>query len=152
MRETVESVEATFVDIVDSPDANGCNLSFFFASLQSQQTPATAINGLVANITKAFDECNLKALNCIQLNHQAPCDSAVVDEGSNHFELPHVKEESKEREMERCHFVCHCQKTQLRCALRRSMNLQFFDVCCFGTMCCLHSVLCFLFQWKPAQK
>lgn len=85
--------------LANSPDNNINDLSFF-ASLQSrywQQTPATTIEGLIANVRKAYDEYDPERLNRIWLTHGAVLNAIISIDGGNNYSLPHLKKDQLAR-------------------------------------------------------
>jgi len=76
----------------NSPDTNINDLGFF-ASLQAaswQQTPATTVDGLVANVLNAYAEYSPETLNRIWLSHASLLNRIIESYGDNNFDIPHM--------------------------------------------------------------
>lgn len=84
----------------NSPDTNLCDLGFFRALAANywQQSPATTINELIANVEKAYNEYDPILLNRIWLTHASVCDQIIVNNGGNDFKIPLMGKERLERE------------------------------------------------------
>jgi len=86
----------------NSPDMNVLDLGFFRA-LQSaswQQTPTTTIDGLIKNVTKAWDDYDPALLNRIWLTHASILNEVMEQHGNNHYKIPHMGKASLERKGE----------------------------------------------------
>jgi hypothetical protein len=76
----------------NSPDTNILDLGFFASiqAIQWEQEPATSINGLIANVLRAWDLYNPMTLERVWLTHQAVCSEIIAANGDNDYDLPHI--------------------------------------------------------------
>ncbi len=83
----------------NSPDTNINDLGFF-ASLSAdywQQTPATNIDELIANVNRAFEEYDPKKLNRIWLTHGSVMNQILETNGDNNYNIAHLRKRQLER-------------------------------------------------------
>ena len=83
----------------NSPDSNILDLGFFRAiqSLQFCQEPATTIDGLIANVEKAYTDYDPIKLNRTWLTHMSCMDETAKAYGDNNYSIPHIGKEAMER-------------------------------------------------------
>lgn len=82
-----------------SPDTNTNDLGFF-ASLQAEtwkMKRSSNIDGLIANVEKAFQEYDPVVLNRIYLTHMTVCNAILENDGNNRFDIPHMQKQMLER-------------------------------------------------------
>ena len=80
------------------PDTNVLDLGFF-RSLQTDYYKlkcAKDIDGLIANVLKAWEGYDLRKLDKIWVSHQAVCDEILCYNGGNDYTLPHLGKDKRE--------------------------------------------------------
>jgi hypothetical protein len=79
----------------NSPDTNVLDLGFFCSiqSLQWQQEPASDIDGLIANVNRAWELYSPRTLERVWLSHQAVLNEILENYGDNNYKLPHMNKD-----------------------------------------------------------
>ena len=73
------------------PDMNVRDLGFFCAIQSLQHTlPQEGYAGIISETTKAFELMSTDALNNVFLTWQSCMIEAIMNEGSNHYKIPHM--------------------------------------------------------------
>jgi hypothetical protein len=76
----------------NSPDTNVLDLGFF-ASIQTMQwglEPATTIDGLIANVIRAWENYPARTLDRVWLTHMSCLNEIVECYGGNFYKIPHL--------------------------------------------------------------
>jgi len=96
----------------NSPDTNVLDLGFFcpLQTLQFQQKRATHVEGLIANVERAYELHEPQKLGRSWLTHQSVLDCIVRCDGDNDYSIPHL---NKDRICREGNLPCHLPLTGL---------------------------------------
>ena len=83
----------------NSPDQNINDLGFFSAiqALQQEQT-ANSVDELIHHVKSAYADYDPRLLNRVWLTHQQCMIKCMEEQGSNKYELPHMRKGALERQ------------------------------------------------------